>query len=1522
MRPFIELQRKFHELSESELEDADTLAALGESSLYSSALSWNDILEFQRVLLLAEGGTGKTAEMQHLATNLVDEGKYAFYIPLEYLARASSLEEALESESAKSLLIEWLRSSDVPCWFFLDSVDELKLTEMRFDQALSRVASTIKRNLAQARIVISCRPHDWQPTVDLDLVNAHLPLQSVRQIPIRPSGDQIFRSGIVGGDYQDADAITSAEVKAPLTEKVRTVMLNPLSDRQIEAFALGIGIKNPSNFIVEIRRQNLTSFARRPLDLTELGNIWNERGELGSRLEQHETNIETKLRDSETRRDRGVLSGTKSRSGLERLALALLLTKRRTIRSPEMKAVVANGIGALNPDQVLKEWTVSERQALLRRAIFHPATYGRIRFHNRSVQEYLAACRLREMLRNGMPIKSVFRLLFADKYGEKIIVPSMRPIAAWLSVWNEAVCQEVAKREPEVLIAEGDPQSLPPTAKVRLLQRFADEYGHGGWRGFRLEDENIQRLSDPCLEAAVKSLWKRDFENQEVRELLLKIMEYVPLISCIDIARGEMLNESATDTLRIQALTTLKACGASDSIAGFLKSVLGDPARCSQRIIKHAALEFFPEFISADQEIALLRRIENRKSDWGGVAWLLQFSLRTKDPHDTQLASLRSGLSSLILEGWDPTSQPYRMRSAYSHFAGALLTLCNIQMRTLPRSRWPEIAQDAVVAIRFLSGEPTHQEELAPLVEILRTDSSLRTIILEEEIRMTLKFYPNGQLRDHFHRLEYHRMIGDLKNTDEAWAESAFGDSKDLRMKAVTLMLMICYWAQTGRATSKLKALRKLVSSTEPLNELLTSQLARPKKSAELLKIERSNRAYTQRAAAAEAKRVANWDRWREEVVAAPQASFQHGPNSDGIANLYTWLAKRTRSQGYYGLWSPEDIEAAFSADFLREAEKAFRNCWRHVRPVQWSARSEQNGIPYIWVYGLTGIEVETRDPRWPKHLSDDEVALATTYCTVDINRFAPFIFDLAEDRPASVETILGAELEAQLKKGGESQFLPALQYLSHSDDALKKLLIPRLLMVFEALQVDMDENSIKYWRHNIEQLIGIFTSSGDSNIKSRLSEKCEALYQSDQNGPLSLLWLGGILRFNPERGSTLLVERFNSGHVLDHDVIDALADLFGDRGGSTVLAIADPDTRARILRDLTILAYRHVRQHDDAVHEGMYTPNPRDLAERARGYLLNCLLECPGETAKRAISEIANQSDFTHSSDRLRILARERAARDSEPNPVDPSKLADIDKSFEVPPQNQEALYCLMLDRLEDIEHDLSHDDFSERDSLRLITKETSMQRALANRLRGAANGCYSVARETEMADLKENDIQLSIIDGANSHVVIEVKLADNNWTVAALESALTDQLSGQYLRHVSCTSGCLLLVYRGDKVSWQHPVTKSKLSFAELIKYLQSFAADFEVVRPLGATVRLSVFGIDLTDSTTNEGRANRASRRPRDSSKGSTKKDTVNTASSKTSSKKADSKKVVRKKVVRKKVVPTNAASKNAVPNARSR
>lgn len=220
----------------------------------------------------------------------------------------------------------------------------------------------------------------------------------------------------------------------------------------------------------------------------------------------------------------------------------------------------------------------------------------------------------------------------------------------------------------------------------------------------------------------------------------------------------------------------------------------------------------------------------------------------------------------------------------------------------------------------------------------------------------------------------------------------------------------------------------------------------------------------------------------------------------------------------------------------------------------------------------------------------------------------------------------------------------------------------------------------------------------------------------------------------------------------------------------------------------------------------------------------------------------------FAHFSDRLRFMARQRAAVDAEFDAFNATDIQAMETHLEAPPHDRYGLFRLMMDRLDELSHDMADDDFSDRRTLQTITEEIEMQRTVAQRLRAKATGAYVVTREDEVADRKEPDIRLACVRG-NQKAVIEIKIADS-WSLKQLETALREQLVEQYLRHETSRAGCLMLTYHGRKKHWKHPETGARLGFCDAVDYLAAIAKTIE--HDMAHEVCLAVHALDLTDPT----------------------------------------------------------------------
>ena len=1460
MTNFIDLDRQFHALTDAELEDTVNLAAWGD---YGLGMGWPKLLEqHDRVILLAEAGAGKTAEMRQQARRLAEKGSFAFFVALESLDR-EPVEDVLSVNEVERLE-EWKAGGHAPAWFFLDAVDELKLTKGKLDRALRRLSRTLDGSLDRARIIISCRPNDWLPHVDADTVQDRLPAP-VKNVGIRSEPpEQAFLDALrresgraASGDddpvFQE-DAATHDQQDVQSRNALRTVVMLPMSDRQIERFARQSGVRDAAAFLAEVRRQDAWVFARRPLDLAELITTWTRSGVLGTRAQQHETNVTAKLEDAPDRPDNGVLADDCARSGAERLALALALTRTRTIRSPEQTLDIDRAEGVLDPARILSDWTEAERQALLRRALFDPATYGRVRFHHRSIQEYLAARRLRALREQGMPIKSLRRLLFAESYGVKVALPSMRAIAAWLALWNDDVRRELIEREPEALLELGDPGSLDLAARAGLVRRFAAKYGQGRSRHLDIPIAEVRRLAHPDLAPVMRECWNTGASNEDVRELLIEMIWQGRIERCADLARVVAFDDASKPHHRVIAIRALVVCDRRDDVAELANAMLDESTEWPDRVVHGVADDLFPRFITADQLGALMERTRESKRTAGGFEWVSQQIVEVIEPLSEPAVALRDKLADLVRRGACGKMVLCNLHSRFDYLASALATLCDRQMTATTGQPDTDLVRAAVIACRFSGFRGDNRENVAALRAHVAADAMLRRDAFWADLAFTDEVDPTD---DAWHRLvnATDGVRGGLAShpidADRSWLVEALADEGKPGRRAVALHALIDIWWRNGRIDTDLDVIRASLKGDAALGRILDQWTAPPKRNEKRERIEREHRRRKRAEAKREDERLKDWKEWRNALIANPADAFSAAKTETTLSNLYWWLRATNRRLDRYDVWDKDKLTYVFGADVATHAEDAFRALWHATRPDLWSARpaGERNCTPDNWIFGLMGVSAEAATPRWTGALSSRDAATAAIYATIELNGFAPFVTDLATSHPAEVAKVIGGEAAAELAMGDDHDHLPMLQKLEYADVALKRLCAPYLLAALHRWPSVVTDDAAGRWTRHLDQVLHVLDATVNREERETITRECVTRFKAAPTGPLALIWLKGLFRFDAVQGAKTLIDAFENGADpgaagIRGRAAETFAALFGDNR-SVGFDVSDPTRRARLLGRLLRYAYAFIRPADDQVHEDVYSPNTRDHAERAREALFHWLLGTPGPETRRVVLEIADDDEFAGMRDYLRLCARKRAAADAEFPPYDPDAVRVLEKRYEIPPNDRDGLFALLLNRLEGLAHDLAHGDFSDRRTIRSITKESEMQRTIASRLRDRANGVYAVTREEEVADGNRTDIRLVAV-GSDQKVAVEVKIADKGWSLKDLEDALRDQLAGRYLRHSNCAAGCLLLTYHGRKRHWIDPVTKERLAFHDVVSLLKEKATAIEQEHQ--HRIRVAVFGLDL--------------------------------------------------------------------------
>jgi len=1419
------LRRTFFDVKESNVdtEEAQLVARMG----FSSDIDWDDLLKSKRILIISEAGSGKSFECKARRDLLWAEGQAAFYIELEGFAQAGL--RAPLSQGEVERFDRWESGEIETATFFLDSIDELKLSLKSFEATLKQFAKAIGRNLDRVRLVFTSRPGPD----DRQLIRRHLPIPeplSQRAEPRNFADIMVTRSDFVA---------TPPEPTAK--SDFRCVGMAPLSNRDIQQFAVNDGITDPGQMFAAIVARDALEFARSPHDLVALCSDWREGRIIRSSREQAGRNAEVKLAPREDRREAASLSFEKACEGACRVALATFLTRRFGIRHSPGGEIGA----ALDPSIILTDWTKEEQKTLLERPMFPFASYGRVRFHHRSTAEFLAAERLHHLLSRGMAVRALKRLLFADTFeGIKVIRPRMRPIAVWLAAINSSVFQEVLEREPEVLFIHADPSVLDPEQRKQALRAFVKMYGQGAWRGMHVPRRQVRRFGSLELAADVQSLWAEGIQNPEVREFLLDLVGAVPLPSCTSIAASAAADDREKEDVRLAAIRALAKIDPTIAM-GLVDSMVVDSSNWPDSIVRFAIPLLFPKHMNVDQLLRLVSRQKASGRAYDSFEWMLGDAISGAEIDTHDLVTLCSGLKALVFDGIE---RGVTARQVSTKRRDLILSLADVCLRLLERKQIDLIVLEASFLVIKVA-EQSHRTEKR--VQSLRAFFAMTSEDIREKL-FWLSDCINENLRarpDPWNRLWAAVFQGPITlnfQQDQGWVTRTLADTNkptiERQMMLYASTNLMAHESQDR--TVFLNDLRIHISDVPLLVSQLDSQLITLPMDPENAKFEAENRL---RAAEAEKKKEEGrqaWADFQRRLKEDPVSSFNGAHEKNTAWNL--WLGMR-RSNGKRDdiEWNPGFVEEHFGPDVLARLRMAMRSAWRNERPTLRFERSpEERDTFWIgWQFGLAALFAEAEDPTWASKLTVADAELAARYAPIQLNGFAPWLEALVEAHPAAVERTLGPDLVAELDAADTKQSASVtLQNVRHAPAQVAKIFVPLL----------------KNWLScNYRQFVG---PESDPPILGRLWQVADILIFYDSDAPSWLIpvaedalsretssgsatfWLNVVFRLDPSKGADAFERQLSKVEPSrDGPAIGWFAALFGDsREPSVELSHADftPELLARLVR----LSYRYVRPSDDIIHDGVFSPGPKDDAQSARNRLLTAILNAKGPEAWRLKLDLAKDPLFAHFRDRLAQLARERLAEEIDSEEMTEADVAALGRNLEAPPRTRDEMFALLKDRLDDLD-DLLGQDVSPRELWAEIKVERIMRRAISYELKQSARGAYTVDQEAATADEKETDIRLRST-APDHQAVIELKIGES-WSGRVLRETLRDQIVEKYMEPENCRSGCLMVTIAKNR-TWEDPDTGKPLDVNGLRLMLEFEAKKIEA--KTSHSVRLLVKILDL--------------------------------------------------------------------------
>ncbi|WP_440466169.1 hypothetical protein ACKI1H_20775 [Pseudomonas sp. YH-1] len=1426
------IQRTFRDLSQEDVADHERALILARMG-WAGAIGWDKLLESRRVLIISEAGAGKTYECRAQQQALWDAGDAAFYLELAQLS-TQNLRDLLSADE-EARLDEWLAAQSDIATFFLDSIDELKLTLGSFETALKRLSKAIAGQLSRVRIIITTRPI----AVDQQLIQQHLPVPE--PLELIASGDSF--ADIAIGRQRKSSGQREKEA-APVW---RNVALMPLSDEQIREMATIEGIDDADALLSDIRTRNAEDFARRPQDLIELCTDWREHRRVRTHFDQVANNIRVKLKPRTDRQEPAQLSPDKAFEGASRLALASLLTRKLTIRL----SVEADRSGepgtVLDPALVLHDWTPKERETLLERALFGFASYGRIRFHHRSVIEFLAAQCLKVRLGQGMPIKAVKRLLFAElPQGVRVMRPTMRPVAAWLAASQPSIFSEIRDHEPEVLLDHADPESLPLPLRVDALQFYVQRYGQGGWRGLHVPRVQVHRFASQDLEDHVQNLWQTGIENHEVRELLLQLIGAGQMSTCADIAHRVAIDITATHGERLDAIEALVELN-DQRLESLTMAMADTPALWPDTLVRGAIIRLFPHHIAPEQFCRILKRIQETENTIDELRWMLPRNI-IAEPRFAPgyLEALRTGLTDLITNGLVWKKEWPHLVSCCSHLIPILAAVC---LRLIyGREMEAAILRSTVIALRL---EHENHGRDDPVQSLRSTLANLSSQLREEIFWADDAFSQGLHLEDdpwrRLHQASFNGPLNLNGAQDGIWVQRTLADI-DRPLPERTMMLYASLHGirdDTGDPRNHIEGLKQFVADQPELVNLLERHLAPPSVDPEAAKlnarIEQQRKASEKR----EAKRHKDWVKFWQEVADHPKTAF--GPDHEGSTTWNLWQVMQlsgneSRSSG----WDRRFIEKYFGKEIADQLRISMRSIWRNDRPtLRYERPADKRGTFLIrWQLGLAAIAAEAEDPDWACKLSVEEAELAARYAPIESSGFPTWLEALAREHSVSVERTLGPDLTAELEEiAAPRTFAIMLQNISHAPATVAQLFLPRLRAWLDAHTCSLRDNEDELTAAGrLERVLKILLEHVDDGTTNHVCLMAEDRLKISTPNAFTQTWLTTLMRCDPAKGSEALERLLAPFEPAETGTaIDVFGTLFGDRHNSLRVDLTRPSFTPQLLLRLARLAYRYVRPCDDIVHEGVFSPGSRDAAQEGRNAVLSALLGASGSEAWAVKLEMTADPLFAHFRDRLAMLAREKEAEGADNAVFTELELDQFSRYGELPPTTRDDMFAVLVDRLDDLE-DLLLQDVSPRDAWALIKDEKVMRREISRALQHASNHVYQVDQEAVTADEKETDIRLRSLSGQQG--TIELKLGEN-WSGRELRDTIKCQLVTKYMAAESSRSGCLLVTVASDR-KWDHPDTAERIDIKGLKTMLETEAS--RVANDVSDCIRLTVKVLDL--------------------------------------------------------------------------
>lgn len=1152
------------------LEVADAAEPLEPDEMMGMALAlrqgktWSQLLEHRYVVVLGEAGTGKSTEFERQADALAAAGQWAFFVEINDLA-ADGFIDSIDSAD-EDRLDSW-RNTNEHAVFFLDSLDEAKLQRHTLRQALRKLRKELKDEWKRVQLVISCRVSDWWADADRAAVEEVIPEGS--------------------------------------NETVYVVQIAPLDENQVAQLIAHIGVSDVGAFTTAIKNNHAQVFVGRPLDVEWLGTYWRRQNRIGSLRELIADNIIEKLQERATRGS--TLPRSKAERGIRALAGIATLTRRYSFLVPDEPHELHRTASAIDPREVLADWSNDEILQLLRLPIFDESTYGRVRIHHRSVQEFLAAKWLEELRDAGFDRSKLEEMLFREETGQRVIPEHLGPVVAWLSLWDASLREKLVNEAPALLIGHGDPNGLSADERSTILRAYARSYAGREHLFDRFEQASLDRFASPALAETIAELLSDPELPDELTAVLLRLVEHGRIVGCVPTALRLALSQVASGHIRFFAIRAVGIAGDKGQREQLL-SLIQTTETWGQDVAGAFVRALYPDLLDIDGLLQVLSRVETkRRNEVTSLKVVLEYEI--PEANAGQRLQLLQALMTFICTIDENGARALRHERDW--LLPAVGKLLAATLEDLPdSSAQPAQVKEALELFRWCNEQGLRTEHgVDDVREAVARHAEVRRILFWR--RVETHQLREGKIPTRYHQLRYSHEIYDLSANDVPWLTRDANTRDNVRERLLAFDTLDWLLSTRGKPEQKeqhLSLLRSLAAKDPALRKRLERAMNRSTSIVpQMTNWERLDRAWDLR----RSRQHEN----NHKLLLSQIDAIRNGTNLHALSFL---LHQAKRSNTSLGEASHESLREKYGDKIADAAMEGWRAFWRTYDPPLPHERKERNTSPGGVILGLVGLSKDIQSGLNIATLDESLVRRAIRYAACELNGFPDWMGTLAETHPKVVAQTLEAAIAADYEHPDNDQPInDVLAKLPGAQDSVRFACVPVLSSLLSAREPPRVDTLI-YALSTIFKTENANIAAVDVIIENR----CRAALKDRRR--FSVWWTAWV---NRDCDSALdFFEKTLSQFPRDegYELVEAICHFFYDCSDIFIqipmVVRQEPDALARLIP----LVYEYIVPADDIHHEDVFSPGPRDKAQTIRNKLINWLAEIPGAESAETLRRIA----------------------------------------------------------------------------------------------------------------------------------------------------------------------------------------------------------------------------------------------------------------------------------------------------------